>query len=132
MYLIQANKIYNYTKESFIKVGIVHAQSTTNSLKFSSQVNITGQPEIVTFGTTFIPLWLFNEGSTDVATVEYDNAQYNISNGQTFGATLTDIPESYFDTYIVGKSFVKDGNGDYVWSEAKAASINDTELTEVE
>lgn len=111
---------------------IIGATATDDSLKFISEVTIEGEPEISSFGTTFIPLWLFESGSTDVATVSYDNSNYNISNAQTFGATLTGIPESCKDMEIIGKSFIKDVNGIYTWSSAKSASINDTTLNSLE
>ena len=77
-------------------------------------------------------MWLFETGSGDVATVEYDNAEHNIQNAQTFGATVTGIPESCKDMAIVGKSFIKDASGNYTWSAAKSASVNDATLKTIE
>ena len=110
-------------------ISITSAYSTDTSLKFISEAY--PETEISAFGTTFIPLWLFETGSTDAAVVEYDNSQYNIQSGQTFGATLTGIPESYKDTPIVGKSYLKDSDGNYTWSASKYASVNDTTLNEL-
>lgn len=113
-------------------IEIVNASSANNHLKFISKVTIANNSQISNFGTTFIPLWLFEEGSKDVAIVEYDNENYSIKNGQTFGASLTNIPSNYKDIDIVGKSYIKDNNGIYTWSSAKYASINDTTLKTIE
>ena len=131
--LQNAEIVYNYipTSATSASAEIVKASSTPNSLKFTSSVKIEGEPEIATFGTTFIPLWLFETGSADVATVSYDNLKYDIQNGQTFGATLGGIPETDRDTVIVGKSFIKDADGNYTWSAAKSASVNNPTLNEV-
>jgi len=91
-------------------------------------VSITGESDIESFGTIFIPLWLFEIGSANSVVVEYDNSQHNIANCQTFGATLSDIPESAKDMKIVGKSFIKNADGSYTWSAAKAVSVNNTTL----
>ena len=127
---MKAEKIFDYNPLSAI-AEIKNATSTSNSLKFISEVSIEGEPKISTFGTTFIPLWLFETGSANVATVQYDNSIYNIQDGQTFGTTLNGIPESAKDMEIVGKSFVKDADGNYTWSAAKSASVNDTTLVEL-
>lgn len=111
---------------------IIGATSPDNSLKFISKATIEGEPEIATFGTTFIPLWLFEANSTDVATVEYNNEDYNIQNGQTYGATLKGIPESFKDIEIVGKSYIKTADGNYKWSSAEYATVNNTTLNTIE
>ncbi len=126
-----AEIIFNYVIPS-VETEIIKATSTATSLKFISKAIIEGEPEIATFGTTFIPLWLFEENSTDTATVEYNNENYDIQNGQTFGATLTNIPESFKDIKIVGKSYIKTADGNYEWSTAKYATVNDTALKTVE
>lgn len=118
-------------KEAVVQVQINKAISTDNSLKYISEISIEGEPKILSFGTTFIPLWLFETGSTNVATVTYDNSNYNIQNGQTFGATLSGVPAQAKDMLIVGKSFVKDEDGNYVWSSTKTASVNEPTLTEI-
>jgi len=64
--------------------------------------------------------------------VEYDNTNYNIQRGQTFGATLTEIPESYKDIPIIGKSFLQNTIENYTWSTSKYATVNDTTLNELE
>ena len=113
-------------------VEITAASSTDSSLKFISRAEISGEPDISTFGTTFIPLSLFEDDSAKSVNVVYDNDEYNIKNGQTYGATLTGIPEQCRDWQFVGKSYIKDSNRKYVWSAAKSASINDTALQNVE
>ena len=120
--------LWEYENDNSANTEIIGATSTDNSLKFISEINIEGAPEISVFGTTFIPLWLFETGSTDTATVEYNNADYNIQNNQTYGATLTGIPESCKDMEIVGKSFIKKADGNYTWSTAKYATVNNTTL----
>ena len=124
--------LWEYEDNSSATADIIGATSTDNSLKLISEVSIEGDPEISTFGTTFIPLWLFESGSTDVATVEYDNENYNIQNAQTYGATLTNIPQSCKDMDIVGKSYIKNSIGNYEWSAAKYTSVNDTTLNTLE
>ena len=113
-------------------VEITAASSTDSSLKFISRAEISGEPDISTFGITFIPLSLFEDDSAKSVNVVYDNDEYNIKNGQTYGATLTGIPEQCRDWQFVGKSYIKDSNRKYVWSAAKSASINDTALQNVE
>ena len=132
--LLSAEIVYadNSDDEAETDVELTGAVSVNDSIKFISKVNIEDGSDISAFGTTFIPLWLFSTGSSDVATVEYDNAQYNIGNGQTYGATLTDIPAEFADTYIVGKSYIKDSNGRYIWSDAKMTTLNNKELIDVE
>ncbi len=115
-----------------ITADICGVKATENGLKFISQIGMQGENEITTFGTAFIPLWLFETGATNTAIVQYDNSNYNIQNGQTFGANLSGIPESFKDMAIVGKSFVKDTNGNYIWSDAKYASVSNTTLKNVE
>lgn len=129
--LNNAKIFYNYT-EPFSKTEIVGAVSTDNSLKFISKVEIAGKCEIKSFGTTFIPLWLFEDGRKDAVSVGYDNLIYDIKDEQTFGASLNNIPESFKDTYIVGKSFIEYSDGTYEWSKAKYASVTDTNLHELE
>ncbi len=124
--------LWEYVDNSSANTEIIGVTSTDNSLKFISEVQIEGTPEISTFGTAFIPLWLFETGSTDTATVSYDNSKYNIQGGQTFGATLTGIPESCKNMEIVGKSFIKDTDGNYTWSTAKYSSVDDTILNSLE
>lgn len=113
-------------------ISIAGATATDDSLKFISRANCGDEAAMLRFGTTFIPLWLFDDATAEAAIVEYDNADYNIEYGQTFGATLTGIPESCKDMKIVGKSFFVRANGDYVWSDAKAASVNNTKLTNIQ
>lgn len=115
---------------SKISVEINNVTVTSDKMKFISKASIDGNPAIDSFGTTFIPLQLFNNAEANVAIVQYDNSKYNISNGQTFGALLSDIPSSCKDVPILGKSFVKDSDGNYTWSAAKYASINDPILRE--
>ena len=124
--------LWEYPETASASAEITSASSTPTSLKFVSTVATEGEPDIATFGTTFIPLWLFESGSSDVATVQYDNSKYDIQNGQTFGATLSGIPESAKDMVIVGKSFIKDADGNYTWSAAKSASVNNPTLNTVE
>ena len=115
---------------SKISVEINNVTVTSDKMKFISKASIDGNPAIDSFGTTFIPLQLFNNAEANVAIVQYDNSEYNISNGQTFGALLSDIPNSCKDVPILGKSFIKDSDGNYTWSAAKYASINDPILRE--
>lgn len=115
---------------SKISVEISSVAVTSDKMKFISKASIDGNPAIDSFGTTFIPLQLFNNAEANVAIVQYDNSKYNISNGQTFGALLSDIPSSCKDVPILGKSFIKDSDGNYTWSAAKYASINDPILRE--
>lgn len=124
--------LWEYEDNNSVSSEIIAVTSTDDSLKFISDVVIEGEPEILTFGTTFIPLWLFESGSTDVATVSYDNSAYNIQNGQTFGATLTSIPEVCKNMEIVGKSFMEDADGNYTWSAAKYSSVNNATLNSLE
>ncbi len=127
-YLLSAKKVYNFETG----VEIIEATSTENSLKFVSKASINPNDEISTFGTTFIPLWLFELGATNTGIVIYDNATHNIKNGQTYGATLSGIPSLFKDMAIVGKSFIKDSSGNYIWSDAQYASVSDTTLKDVE
>lgn len=113
-----------------ISVEINNVAVTSDKMKFISKASIDGNPAIDSFGTTFIPLQLFNNSEANVAIVQYDNSKHNISNGQTFGALLSDIPSSCKDVPILGKSFIKDSDGNYTWSAAKYASINDPILRE--
>ena len=115
---------------SKISVEINNVTVTSDKMKFISKASIDGNPAIDSFGTTFIPLQLFNNAEANVAIVQYDNSKHNISNGQTFGALLSDIPSSCKDVPILGKSFIKDSDGNYTWSAAKYASINDPILRE--
>ena len=125
--------IYNSKPVSTsVSVEITNAVSASDSMKLVSLITVEGTPEISSFGTTFIPLWLFETGGTNSATVEYDNSIYNVKNGQTYGATLSDVPEQAKDMLIVGKSFIKNADGSYTWSAAKCASVNDTSLQELE
>lgn len=124
--------LWEYPEESSATTEIIGATSTDSTLKFISEVSIEGEPEIAAFGTTFIPLWLFETGSADTATVEYDNSNYNITNAQTYGATLTGIPESCKSMDIVGKSYIKDSDGIYTWSAAKYSSVNNPILNSME
>lgn len=129
--LTSAERVYDYILP-LISTEITDATSTDTTLKYTSKVTTENNPEISTFGTTFIPLWLFEEGSDDVATVEYDNSKYDIQNGQTFGATLTGIPPEYKDMDIVGKSFVKTADGNYTWSDAVYSSVNNPTLKTID
>lgn len=113
-------------------VTIERATSTEDTLQFISRANCSDEAAILRFGTTFIPLWLFDDATATAAVVEYDNHLYPFYEGITFGATLTGIPESCKDMKIVGKSYFVRANSDYVWSEAKSASVNDTSLADVE
>lgn len=126
--LLSAKKVYNFETG----VEIIEATSTENSLKFVSKASINPNDEISSFGTTFIPLWLFELGATNTSIVIYDNATHNIKNGQTFGATLSGIQSLFKDMAIVGKSFIKDSSGNYIWSDAKYASVSNTTLKDVE
>lgn len=124
--------LWEYPEENIgsAKVEISDVVTTDNSIKYISEATIEGEPDIDTFGTTFIPLQLLDNSKASAAVVQYNNAEYNISNGQTYGAALNNIPESCKDMYILGKSFIKDSNGNYTWSAAKYSSINDTLLHE--
>ena len=114
-----------------VSVEIIAADSTDDSLKFISEVKETGNPDIAYFGTTFIPLSLFDDTDAKSVNVIYDNDEYNIQDGQSFGATLTGIPEQCRDWVFVGKSYTRDSNKKYTWSEAKTASVNNTKLNSV-
>lgn len=116
--------LWEYPEKSSASAEIIGVTSIDSTLKFITKVYIEGEPDIATFGTTFIPLWLFEIGSGDTATVEYDNSNYNITNARTYDATLTGIPESCKSMDIVGKSYIKDSNGVYTWSTAKKSSVN--------
>lgn len=109
-------------------VNIINAVGTANSLKFISKVNFGKDAEIESFGTMFIPLWLFDDPNAECANVEYANSEYNIASASTYGATLSGIPEDYTDMPIVGKSYLVNVDGEYVWSPAKYASAEDTAL----
>lgn len=124
--------LWEYPEENIgsAKVEISDVVTTDNSIKYISEATIEGEPDIDTFGTTFIPLQLLDNSKASAAVVQYNNAEYNISNGQTYGAALNNIPESCKDMYILGKSFIKDSNGNYTWSAAKYSSINNTSLHE--
>jgi len=124
--------LWEYENNASANAEIIGATATDSTLKFISEVHTEGEPEISAFGTTFIPLWLFESGSSDVAAVEYNNADYNTQNAQTYGATLTNIPESCKDMEIVGKSYIKTADGTYTWSKSKYASVNNTTLNELE
>ena len=124
--------LWEYANNSSVNIEVIGVISEDDSLKFISEVKIIGKPDIINFGTMFIPLWLFEVESMDVAMVEYENSEYRIKNGQTFGATLSNIPEDAKNMLIVGKSFIKDIDGNYIWSKAKATSILDTTLLELE
>jgi len=124
--------LWEYPDESSATTEIIGVTATDSTLKFISEVSIGGEPEIAAFGTTFIPLWLFETGSADTATVDYDNSIYNIKDDQTYGATLTDIPESCKNMDIVGKSYIKDKDGIYTWSAAKYSSVNNPTLNAIE
>lgn len=115
-----------------VSTEIIGASASDTELKYVSKVTIENDPAIAAFGTTFIPLWLFEQNSADVATVEYNNEDYDVQNGQTYGATLTDIPAEYKDMSIVGKSFIKTADGRYKWSASVYSSVNDATIKTVE
>lgn len=119
---------YADVPEDSAAVEITGAIAEDNSLKFVTEAEITGTPDISSFGTTFIPLQLFDDENAKSVNVSYDNDEYQLQNGQTYGASLTDIPEQCKDWTFVGKSYLKDSQKRYTWSEAKTASIIDTTL----
>ena len=119
---------YADVPEDSAAVEITGAIAEDNSLKFVTEAEITGNPDISSFGTTFIPLQLFDDENAKSVNVSYDNDEYQLQNGQTYGASLTDIPEQCKDWTFVGKSYLKDSQKRYTWSEAKTASIIDTTL----
>lgn len=119
---------YADVPEDSAAVEITGAIAEDNSLKFVTEAEITGTPDISSFGTTFIPLQLFDDENAKSVNVSYDNDEYQLQNGQTYGASLTDIPEQCKDWTFVGKSYLKDSQKRYAWSEAKTASIIDTTL----
>ena len=126
------NKIDESEEAAAASAEIIGAAANETELKYVSKIAIENDPEIVAFGTTFIPLWLFEKSGTDVATVEYNNEDYNVQNGQTYGATLTDIPEEFKGMSIVGKSFIRTADGGYNWSPAVYSSVEDTTINTVE
>lgn len=113
-------------------LAIVDAKSTDSSIKFISHVILNEKDTPASFGTIFIPMWLFNSPDATVARVEYSASENPIASGNTFGATLSDIPDGYKDVYFVGKSYIKLADGTYIWSNAKRASILTSMLRSVE
>lgn len=124
--------LWEYEDDMALGVDIISVKSGADSVKFISEAQIEGEPEIEAFGTAFIPLWLFGTGSSDTATVEYQNSDYDIKSGQTFGATLSGIPQDCFGMDIVAKSYIKNADGSYTWSDAKYSSVNNPVLKSVE
>lgn len=118
--------------ESVASISIVKAEATDDSLTMVSCVNLVGEHNIESVGTTFIPLWLFTAPDAEVLNIEHSNTEHNIVNGDTFSATITGIPEGYCDMVFVGKSYIKMTNGEYIWSTAKSASIAESTLHKVE
>lgn len=129
--LTNATIHFNYIPTE-VSATLLSATSTPTSITTLSQANITGEPEITTFGTVFIPLALFANPEAKTATVEYDNSIYNIKDGQKFDATLANIPESCKDMPIVAMSYIGYNGGEFAYSDAKYMSVNDTTLNNVE
>lgn len=118
--------------ESVASISIVKAEATDDSLTMVSCVNLVGEHNIESVGTTFIPLWLFTAPDAEVLNIEHSNTEHNIVNGDTFSATITGIPEGYCDMVFVGKSYIKMTDGEYIWSTAKSASITESTIHKVE
>ena len=113
-------------------VTISEAACTEDSIKLISHMVISLGDTPVAFGTTFIPLWLFSDPSATHATVEYSVSEYPVVSGDTFGATLSGIPDGYKDVYFVGKSYIRLDDESVVWSNAKKVKIEENELRWVE
>ncbi len=123
---------YNTTPELSepTSLAITDSKCTDDSIKFISHVNINSNDTVDTFGTVFIPLHLFNT-SASMAKVEYSAVENPIKSGDTFGATLNNIPDGYSDVFFVGKSYIKLDDNTVIWSKAKKVSIDEPTLRKV-
>ncbi len=110
------------------KLSIVDVNCTDDSIKFISHVIINEEDTPSAFGTTFIPLWLLSSPDAKITKVEYDAGENPIVSGNTFGATLSGIPDGYKDVQFVGKSYIRLDDGSFIWSKAKKASIDASTL----
>jgi len=113
------------------KVTIVNSDCTDDSIKLISHANINNNDTVDTFGTLFVPLWLFTDPSAQPAKVEYSALENPIKSGDTFGATLNGIPDGYQDMYFVGKSYIKLDDNTVIWSDAKKVMIKEPNLRKV-
>lgn len=121
---------WQYAETEQSKLTITGAVSAEHQLGFIAESHLTGEDTNV-FGVEFVPESLYNTSANRVKAT-YDASSFELSDGATFGAVLTNIPNGWEDVRFAGRAFAEKLSGEYIWSEAKSASINDTELKSVE
>ncbi len=121
---------WQYPETEQSKLTITGAVSAEHQLGFIAESHLTDEDTNV-FGVEFVPESLYNTSANRVKAT-YDASRFELSDGATFGAVLTNIPDGWEDVRFAGRAFAEKLSGEYIWSEAKSASINDTELKSVE
>ena len=120
-------KVYALEEEtatvSYVGASAQH-DNNTGVLQFAYQVD-GGDADSA--GACMVPVSVFTNdtaleaGNSPIAKVTISES---VSDGETFGVRLTNIPSSQFGTSVYAKGFIKIGN-DVTWADKVSSSVND-------
>lgn len=121
---------WQYPDVDTTKLNITEAVSAEHQLGFIAESNLSGS-DTKSFGIEFVPEKLYNTDANRVRAA-YDASKFELSDGSTFSAVLTNIPSGWEEVQFAGRAFAEKTSGEYIWSLPKSASINNTTLQDVQ